>query len=128
MLGGAPFELQPEHYVLDVNGQVLSDSPFLRKLYAKLPSAQCMLALQPLDLPGEHNASWILGDPFLRAYYSHYDRAERRVGLARARGPGAGAHAAAPGRSDVTLTTAGPARPMAVDVSLIRVPPLLNFR
>ena len=80
-----------------------------------------MLAMQPLDLPGEHSASWILGDPFLPAYYSHYDRASRRVGLAKARAGGA-----ATTRTGVALMSTEPPRPMAVDVSAI-VPPTLDF-
>ena len=86
-----------------------------------------MLAMQPLDLPGEHGASWILGDPFLRAYYSHYDRASRRVGLAKARAnAGTGGAGAGVTRAGVSLVSTEPPRPMAVDVSAI-VPPTLDF-
>lgn len=125
VMAGEAFTLQPEHYVLDVSNQVLSDSPMLKALFSHLPSARCMLAMQPLDLPGEHGASWILGDPFLRAYYSHYDRASRRVGLAPARAT-AGAGGAGGTRAGVSLVSTEPPRPMAVDVSAI-VPPTLDF-
>ena len=41
----------------------------------------CQIGLQALDQEG----LWILGDPFLRKYYTVFDRAQDRVGFALAK-------------------------------------------
>ena len=76
-LAGRAFALPPEAYVLNVSGQVLNDSPVLRSLHEFVGATpKCVLAIGALDLPGEHANTWILGDAFLRTWYSLYDRAD----------------------------------------------------
>lgn len=70
-LGGKEFSLEPKFYVLrgaDENGQV-----------------QCQSGIQGMSV-GEP-LLWILGDPFLRKYYTVFDRDGGRVGFATANQP-----------------------------------------
>jgi hypothetical protein len=72
-LGGQEFTLGPEFYVLrgadDANGD----------------ECQSGIISQFVGVPG----MWILGDPFLRKYYSIYDRDQDKVGFALANQPAA---------------------------------------
>ncbi|CAJ1392342.1 unnamed protein product [Effrenium voratum] len=68
-LAGKDFSLEPDFYVLrgaDSNG-----------------AEECQLGIQGVSVgvPG----LWILGDPFLRKYYSIFDRDQNRVGFATAK-------------------------------------------
>jgi len=70
-MNGKNFDLGPDFYVLrmmDENGQ-----------------EQCQLGIQAVDgVP-----MWILGDPFLRKYYTVWDAESNRVGFALAKQPNA---------------------------------------
>lgn len=69
-ISGQDYPLEPAFYVLaapDQNGNTV-----------------CQLGIQALD-PGV--PLWILGDPFIRKYYTVFDRDNNRVGFAVARSP-----------------------------------------
>ncbi|XP_040838905.1 gastricsin [Ochotona curzoniae] len=64
IINGVEFPLSPSTYVLSVNGQ-------------------CMLGLEATYVSSQDGEPlWILGDVFLRAYYSVFDMANNRVGFA----------------------------------------------
>lgn len=66
-LGGHDFSLSPDEYVLKFD-------------------SVCVSVFSALDLPtDDHRPMWILGDAFIRKYYSVFDMGNRRVGLAMAR-------------------------------------------
>merc|ERR1719515_408371 len=45
----------------------------------------CEVSLMPLDVPPPNGPLFIFGDPFLRKYYTAYDRGDNKVGFAAAR-------------------------------------------
>merc|ERR1711915_727732 len=67
-MGGTDFDLSPDFYVLraqDGSG-----------------NEQCMLGIQGINVGAP---LWILGDPFLRQYYTVWDAEQKRVGFAMAK-------------------------------------------
>merc|ERR1711972_304761 len=70
-MGGKDFELDPDFYVIrakDAHGMT-----------------QCLLGIQGINAGAP---IWILGDPFLRKYYTVWDAEHKRVGFALAKQPG----------------------------------------
>jgi hypothetical protein len=59
------YELEPNDYVLQV------------KLFG---ITECILALMPADLPKDFNY-FILGDVFMRRYYTYFDKSNDRLGF-----------------------------------------------
>eukprot|EP00928_Gymnodinium_smaydae_P068042 TRINITY_DN5109_c0_g1_i1.p1 TRINITY_DN5109_c0_g1~~TRINITY_DN5109_c0_g1_i1.p1 ORF type:complete len:452 (-),score=80.03 TRINITY_DN5109_c0_g1_i1:105-1460(-) len=53
--------------------------------YVDKDGSGCQVSLMPLDVPPPNGPLFIFGDPFLRKYYTIYDREQRRVGFAAAR-------------------------------------------
>merc|ERR1719160_2218225 len=45
----------------------------------------CEVSLMPLDVPPPNGPLFIFGDPFLRKYYTAYDRGTNKVGFATAK-------------------------------------------
>jgi len=64
-LGGKSFSLSPEDYILEVSGQ-------------------CLFAFIGLDVPAPRGPLWIMGDVFMRKYYSVFDYGNKQMRFAPA--------------------------------------------
>mmetsp|Transcript_22358 Transcript_22358/g.52222 ORF Transcript_22358/g.52222 Transcript_22358/m.52222 type:complete len:450 (-) Transcript_22358:96-1445(-) len=53
--------------------------------YVDKGSGGCEVSLMPLDVPPPNGPLFIFGDPFLRKYYTSYDRSSGKIGFAVAR-------------------------------------------
>ncbi|KAG5518346.1 hypothetical protein PMAC_003143 [Pneumocystis sp. 'macacae'] len=65
-LGKHNFSLEPSEYILRIQ-------------------SRCMTTFTGMDIPPPAGPLWIIGDVFLRKYYSVYDLGKNMVGLARAK-------------------------------------------
>ena len=74
-IAGDEYVLKPEDYVLEIStGSTMYGA-----------SSECLLGIQKMDAPAGQTIPAILGDVFMRKYYSHFDYANKRVGLAPAK-------------------------------------------
>lgn len=65
-IGGIEYPLAPEDYILSVSGQ-------------------CVLGLIGMELPPQLRNAFILGDSFIKKYYTHFDLGNKRVGFSKAK-------------------------------------------
>jgi len=75
VLGGKPFVLTAKDYVLQVSGQ-------------------CLFAFTGINVPPPHGPLWIMGDVFMRKYYSIFDYGNKQMRFAPAATGASGAVAA----------------------------------
>merc|ERR1712023_165310 len=62
-LGGKSFSLSAEDYILEVSGQ-------------------CLFAFIGIDVPPPRGPLWIMGDVFMRKYYSVFDYGNKKMRIA----------------------------------------------
>lgn len=67
--GTDTFVLTPKDYILEVD---------------QGGKSACIVGILGLDLPAQLGEAFILGDSFIKAYYTHFDVANVRVGFAKA--------------------------------------------
>eukprot|EP00922_Rhytidocystis_sp_ex-Travisia-forbesii_P001098 GHVS01001563.1.p1 GENE.GHVS01001563.1~~GHVS01001563.1.p1 ORF type:complete len:351 (+),score=46.15 GHVS01001563.1:1-1053(+) len=67
VIGGSVYSLQAEQYIVKV-------SP--------IPVVPCLLAFTGIDIGGPNGPLWILGDVFMRRYYSIFDYGGKQMGFA----------------------------------------------
>jgi cathepsin D len=67
--GSDSFILKPQDYILQVT---------------ELSTTVCIVGILGLDLPPSLGEAFILGDSFIKTYYTHFDVGGKRVGFARA--------------------------------------------
>jgi len=65
VLNNQNFVLPPQNYILNVDGE-------------------CLLGIMSINLPPEYGNFMILGDVFIRAYYTEFDIGNKRLGFAPA--------------------------------------------
>jgi len=73
---GKPFELSADDYILKVSGSPIGGGG---------GEEQCVSGFMGLDMPPKLGKIWIVGDAFLRKYYTIYDQEQHRVGFATAK-------------------------------------------
>ncbi|CAD8135197.1 unnamed protein product [Paramecium pentaurelia] len=83
------YTLEPNEYIKPTNfdgAQLaeLNDGDDLQTLI-EINNWDCIAAFIPLDIQQPQGPAWILGDIFLRKYYSIFDREKDQVGFAKAK-------------------------------------------
>lgn len=69
-IGGKRYDLPAKMYVLKVTDQQGDE--------------ECIIGLQPMKFPPSFGTAVILGDVFIKYYYTHFDEGKNRVGFAKA--------------------------------------------
>lgn len=90
-IGGKIFEIEPEFFVLKVSNQVFEEEMgFFNKgfLNSKLKSLpyKCVPGFMPLNpFAAKGKFTFLLGTPFMKKFYTIFDREKRSIGLALAK-------------------------------------------
>ena len=76
ILDGINYQVPPQNYIIEIT---------------QFGKTSCFVGIVGADLSGLANRAIILGDVFLKTFYTHFDIAGSRVGFAQARQPGSDA-------------------------------------
>jgi len=69
IIGGDKYSLKGEDYILKVT---------------EFGKDVCIVGIMGLDLPTQLGEAFIIGDAFIKTFYTHFDVENKRVGFARA--------------------------------------------
>lgn len=86
-LGGVMVDLPPQAYVMQVNGMTMKnttiwDAVFKGPKFKK--SKSCTTAFMEMDKDTQFGPMFILGMPFMRYYYTVFDRGNRKIHISQA--------------------------------------------
>lgn len=70
-------------FMLNGNSFTLTSSDYILQMTSR-GTTTCLCGIMPFEMPSGREPIWILGDVFLRKYYSIFDVGNQRVGLALA--------------------------------------------
>lgn len=96
ILGAKPFWLNKNEYIISCDGMahlpsihfIISGRSFSIPSYdyimkvSNIPGIPCLLGFIGLNITSTSGPMWILGDVFMRKYYSIFDYGNKRIGLA----------------------------------------------
>jgi hypothetical protein len=82
-LGEALIELPPKAYVMQVQVEAPKNSTIYKKL-GPFVIRECFTAFMTIDKESDYGPMWVLGMPFLRYYYTVFDRTSKRIHIAKA--------------------------------------------
>lgn len=125
-LDGVPIELPPSAYVMRVRNSGTWDKLFGR--WQDGPAEQCTPAFMEIEKSSQMGPVWILGMPFLRHYYTIFDRAANQIHIQKSQAncepqpPGAGVFGAKSTPPGVTSFSAEDYEPTAVDLDGATLP------
>lgn len=83
VIEGDKYELEPKDYIIFTN----SEQSFLmanksEKTMAANKLSVCKRGFMPLDVDAPRGPLWVLGDIFLRKFFTVFDRDQKRIGMA----------------------------------------------
>jgi len=95
-VGATPFFLNPKEYTVDcskvaslptlevvIGGQTFSLTG--ADYTINLENVYCLFGMTGIDIPAPHGPLWIMGDIFMRKYYTVFDYGQQRMGFALAK-------------------------------------------
>lgn len=84
-LGGILVDLPPQAYVMRASASAGGNTSIVGKLFGGSPTGEsCQLAVMEIDKQSQFGPVFILGMPFMRYYYTVFDRDNRKMHISRA--------------------------------------------
>ena len=92
-MGTVSYLLAPEDYVMQTDGVeelvskggFLDDRPFSKQDWEMRTTKRCAVAITEMVMPDGLENTVVLGDPFIRKYYTVFSRKTKEIGFATAK-------------------------------------------